>query len=95
MTKSVGRTRKFSRLAHCVVDRFCTPRKYWEEESGKKGDRFSVEDMVGTHAGSDHEMLVKRSIVMYDTLFGNSKPVYIVLVQPLTSVCCIPCDGRL
>ena len=47
-------------------------RKYWEEESGKKGDRFDVESMVGTGHGSEHEMLLKRAQVLYDTLFWKT-----------------------
>ena len=46
-------------------------RKFWEEESGKKGDRFDLEAVVGAR-GSDHDMLLKRAVVIYDTLFGNS-----------------------
>ena len=48
-------------------------RKHWEDESGKKGDRFTVENMVGTGPGTDHEMLIKRATVVYDTLFWKPK----------------------
>ena len=37
----------------------CVCRKYWEEESGKKGDRLDVESMIGTGAGTEHEMLLE------------------------------------
>ena len=51
-------------LCMCVA-----ARKHWEDESGKKGDRFTVEDVVG----KDHEMLLKRATVLYDTLFWKAK----------------------
>ena len=51
-------------LPICVASR-----KHWEDESGKKGDRFTVEDMVG----KDHEMLFKRATVICDTLFWKAK----------------------
>ncbi len=53
----------------------CVCRKYWEEESGKKGDRLDVESMIGTGAGTEHEMLLKRAKVLYGTLFGATKEV--------------------
>ena len=34
----------------------CVRGQYWEEESGKKGDRFRVESMIGTGAAMEHEM---------------------------------------
>lgn len=43
-------------------------RKYWEEESGKKGDSFDVESVIGH--GAEHAMLRERAEVLYDTLFG-------------------------
>lgn len=51
-------------LRMCVASR-----KHWEDESGKKGDRFTVEDAVG----KDQEMLLKRATVLYDTLFWKAK----------------------
>ena len=48
-------------------------RKHWEDDSGKKGDRFTVESMIGTGPGTDHDMLLKRATVVYDTLFWKSK----------------------
>ena len=56
-----------------VLSVCCGVRKHWEDESGKKGDRFTVENMVGTGPGTDHEMLIKRATVVYDTLFWKSK----------------------
>ena len=48
-------------------------RKHWQAESGKKGDRFTVENVIGTGPGTDHDMLLKRATILYDTLFGKSK----------------------
>ena len=48
-------------------------RKHWEDESGKKGDRFTVESMIGTGPGTDHDLLLKRATVLYDTLFWKTK----------------------
>ena len=45
-------------------------RKYWDEQSGKLGDKFDVESMVGVHAGAQHDMLLKRAEVLHNTLFG-------------------------
>ena len=68
----------FDEVSRCVTDcvhdsdvlsMCCDARKHWEDDSGKKGDRFTVEDMVG----KDHEMLFKRATVMYDTLFWKVK----------------------
>ena len=62
-----------------VALRICVAsRKHWEDESGKKGDRFTVEDVVG----KDQDMLLKRATVLYDTLFwkakGQSEVEYVV-----------------
>ena len=59
-------------FACCIVSAW--PRKFWEEESGKKGDRFCVERVVGTR-GSEHDMLLNRANVLYDTLFESGKAV--------------------
>ena len=53
---------------------FATDRKHWEEESGKKGDRFDIEVVVGQR-GAEHDMLMKRAVVLYTTLFGSGKGV--------------------
>ena len=50
-------------------------RKNWESESGKKGDLFDVESMVGTGAGTDYEVLLtdaKKSL--WDTFFAPKVP---------------------
>ena len=59
-------------------------RLFWEEESGKKGDRFNVNNMVGTGHEAQHELLLRRAQVLYTKLFGKSeqnqervKPTYV------------------
>ena len=47
-------------------------RKYWEEESGKKGNKFEVESMVSAGPGSEHEILLKKAQALYDTLFWKT-----------------------
>ncbi len=69
---------RFGVASELNIDSHCSHilvRKYWEEESGKKGDKFDVEGMVGTHWGTEHEMLLKRAHVLYDMLFANGKGV--------------------
>jgi len=53
----------------------CIQRKHWEEESGKRGDKFDVSVVVGTGFHSDHQMLFKRATTLYNTLFGNAREV--------------------
>jgi len=48
-------------------------RLFWEEESGKKGDRFNVNTMVGTGHEAQHEMLLRRAEALYAKLFGRAK----------------------
>ena len=57
----------------CVMLLCC--RKHWEEESGKKGDRFNVEDVMGNR-GADHDMLLKRASVITESVFGSGKGVF-------------------
>ena len=40
-------------------------RKHWQEQSGKLGDRFDLEAIVGTR-GSDHTMLLERAKDLFD-----------------------------
>ena len=40
-------------------------RKHWQEQSGKLGDRFNLEAIVGTR-GSDHTMLLERAKDLFD-----------------------------
>jgi hypothetical protein len=54
------------------------PRKYWEEESGKKGDRFDVEKMIGAGPGTEHAMLLKRAEVLFGTLFWRAQAPQVV-----------------
>ena len=49
-------------------------RRHWEEESGKRGDRFNVGEALGKR-GADHEMLHSRAASLYETLFGGGKGV--------------------
>ena len=60
----------------------CCIRKHWEEESGKKGDRFDLEAAVGAR-GSDHDMLLKRAENLYESLFSNEKGVRVCMA------CCV------
>ena len=46
-------------------------RKHWEAESGKKGDAFVVQSMIGTGEGTDHLWLKEQALVLYDTLFNK------------------------
>ena len=57
-------------------------RKQWEEESGKKGDRFNLGAVVGER-GSDYEMLVKRAETLYISIFGYGKGVCLTFVLPI------------
>ena len=53
---------------YCV----CPPdRKYWQEQSGKLGNRFDIEAVVGSR-GAEHAMLLDRAKDLYDA--GRGKP---------------------
>ena len=45
-------------------------RKHWQEQSGKLGDRFDLEAVVGTR-GSEHAMLLERAKDQFDA--GKNK----------------------
>ena len=66
--KSAG---KQSQNTWRVVRSLFDARLFWEEESGKKGDRFNVNNMVGTGREAQHEMLLRRAQVLYSKLFGK------------------------
>ena len=46
-------------------------RKYWQEQSGKLGNRFDIEAVVGSR-GAEHSMLLDRAKDLYDA--GRNKP---------------------
>lgn len=60
-------------LASSVVCVCHCARKYWEAESGKKGDRFDVEAMIGASGSAHHEMMLSRAVNLYESLFDNNK----------------------
>jgi hypothetical protein len=70
----------FDELARCGIFQFVLmlgmrigvfdARKHWESESGKMGDHFDVESMIGSGAGSSYEMLVGEAKDLWDALLA-------------------------
>ena len=50
---------------------FLVGRKYWESESGKRGDSFTVEAMIGTGAGTEYEVLIQDAKDLWDAFFSK------------------------
>lgn len=50
---------------------FLVGRKYWESESGKRGDSFTVEAMIGMGAGTEYEVLIQDAKDLWDAFFSK------------------------
>ena len=50
---------------------FLVGRKYWESESGKRGDSFNVEAMIGMGAGTEYEVLIQDAKDLWDAFFSK------------------------
>ena len=64
-----------SLLARPVINVVCVAVNIGKKSlANKKGDRFNIEDVIGTR-GADHDMLLERATVLYEMVFGSGKGV--------------------